>query len=330
MLERLSPLLCVLVIALPIRVEGQNVDREFSASLRETQTEDSAIVASEVLRTRLDITGGYRVDRLEWSIANTTGMPNILSELTWDNVEIYQVSARASLEFPKHHFYLEGSGSVGWIIGGDNQDSDYAGNNRTFEFSRSNNDTSDGDVLDLSGAVGYMFSVGEDSDYPPYDVKLLVGYSYQEQNLNITDGFQTIPPQGSFPGLDSRYETEWNGPWVGFEIGQTRKKWPSLTFRFEYHWADYNAVADWNLRTDFQHPKSFAQDADGTGYIVSLDLRWKVGDRWDFLVNGNYQDWGTDSGNDRTFLANGSILDTQLNEVTWVSWAVNLGVRLSF
>jgi hypothetical protein len=47
----------------------------------------------------LGLRGGCRVDKLAWSIAgNAIGTnPNVISELTWRNLEIYQVGATANI-----------------------------------------------------------------------------------------------------------------------------------------------------------------------------------------------------------------------------------------
>ena len=48
----------------------------------------------------LDLSWGYRVDNFDWNIASSasgTTTPNILSELTWDDLEIFQVKADAKI-----------------------------------------------------------------------------------------------------------------------------------------------------------------------------------------------------------------------------------------
>ena len=89
---------------------------------------------------------GYRIDQLDWNIAgNNAGTnPNILSELTWKDLEIYQVQFKPSVTLGNSHrggvrYHLRGMLGWGSIVDGSNQDSDYAGDNRTLEFSRSNN-----------------------------------------------------------------------------------------------------------------------------------------------------------------------------------------------
>lgn len=275
---------------------------------------------------------GYRNDDLKWNIAGDTSgnNPNVLSELTWDDLNIFQVGLKNKTVF--RGAYFKGYIQYGWIISGDNQDSDYAGDNRTLEFSRSNNSTDDDNTLDASAGIGYQFNLGTGLiGFAP-----LFGYSYHEQNLRITDGFQTIPATGSFEGLDSTYETEWKGPWVGVDlIIRSPEKTTllddfELGLEFEYHWADYTGVGNWNLRDDLAHPKSFEHDADGQGIVLSAYWNIFFKENWALNLSGNYQTWNTDAGLDRVFTAGGEILETRLNEVEWDSFAIMLGLIYRF
>ncbi len=284
--------------------------------------------------TELIVSAGYRRDDLDWNIAGDANgnNPNVLSELTWDDLESYQVQFRGSLVIP-NIIALRAVADYGWIFDGQNQDSDYLGDNRTFEFSRSNNSADDGEVWDASLAIGYPFRTGQTviSTITP-----LVGYSHHEQNLTMTGGYQTIPPAGSFPGLDSSYDTEWQGPWVGidmrFRAGEIRNFAERFEtyFSYEYHWADYHAEADWNLRDDFQHPKSFEHDADGNGWIIRTGFNFALQRHIALNFNFDYQNWSTDDGTDKVFYADGTTAKTRLNEVNWTSYAVGLGLSVRF
>jgi hypothetical protein len=306
---------------------------------------------AEVVRNLdFQLGAGYRQDQLDWNIAGTPEGtdPDILSELEWEDLEIYQVRAKGMIvagldSLPYFDACVKGSIGYGWIVDGDNRDSDYLGDNRTLEFSRSNNKTEDEDVLDLALAIGPRLGFREGM----LIVTPLVGYSYHEQNLRITDGVQTLadqaladallgpgelilPPLGPFPGLDSTYETKWEGPWIGVDLEV--RPWRRLTFTgsAEYHWADYEAEADWNLRSDFAHPTSFEHSADGDGMVLALATALSLGNRWDVELRYDYADWKTDPGRDLVFFADGTAGETRLNEVNWESQAVMLGVTCRF
>lgn len=281
---------------------------------------------------------GYRTDELDWNISGDIlgGNPNVLSELKWEDLGIFEIKGSNTTIYRGVRF--RGHLAYGWILSGDNQDSDFLGDNRTIEFSRSNNDAGDGNTFDASAGIGYRFLPSGFVGISP-----MIGYSYHRQNLVLTDGNQTVtspiaPPLGPFDGLDSSYEAEWKGPWIGMDVtfqSPLRQMNPSedryeLTVGFEYHWADYAAEADWNLRTDLAHPKSFEHDAEGDGIVLSAELRMFFNPHWALSLGGDYQNWETGSGTDRTFFTDGAIEETRLNEVNWTSYAIRLGFAYSF
>lgn len=279
--------------------------------------------ASAEAETSLKISEGFRVDNLNWSIASPSGSPNILSELTWTDLMIIQTKVDGKLILA-NSFYIRGALGYGVIISGENQDSDYAGNDRTLEFSRSYTDTNDGNVLDASMGFGYQFKLKK------FTITPLVGYSYHEQNLIMTNGVQTIPATGPFPGLNSTYDTQWKGPWAGIDMSFNMTEELTLSGVFEYHKANYEAVANWNLRSDFEHPKSFEHIADGNGILLSAAINRTFNEHWGIEFLTNYQKWSTNDGIDRTFFSNGTQTEMRLNEVTWESVAVEIGVTFSF
>jgi len=282
----------------------------------------------------LDLTAGagIRKDKLDWNIAGTTDgtSPNILSELQWTDLEIFQLKTAGKYSIGPAH--IRGSFDFGWIVEGDNQDSDYACDNRDCEFSRSNSKSDEGSVLDLSLGAGYTIRVFDErtkSGKGSLDVIPMAGYSYHRQNLSITDGVQTIPADGPFPDLDSSYKARWRGPWAGLGVA-FKYNALSVAWTGEYHWADYYGEGDWNLRTDFAHPKSFEQTADGSGFVNSLNIAYALTESWTLSGIFDWQNWTAEDGTDRTFFADGSAADTRFNEVNWESRAVSLAATYTF
>ena len=339
--------LLVLIIFLFILLEIKPAMAESITLSEDSSSENSMQGGGSPLEFELTPSIGYRRDDLDWNIAGDSSgnNPNVLSELTWDDLESIQAKIKGSIVWP-NVIALKGSANYGWIFDGENQDSDYAGDNRTLEFSRSNNSADDGDVLDVSLGIGYPFRFGRSVIGT---ITPLVGYSYHEQNLTITDGNQTIsipvvtdsivivpPPLGPFSGLDSKYETEWQGPWIGFDMRFKAKEIRAFAhrfepyFSFEYHWADYDAKAEWNLRSDLAQPVSFKHDADGTGIVLGAGFDVVISTSLALNFNLDYQDWETDEGDDKVFFADGTSVTTQLNEVNWTSWAASIGLTLRF
>ncbi|PHS29709.1 MAG: hypothetical protein COA95_11400 [Methylophaga sp.] len=278
---------------------------------------------------------GYRQDELNWSIAAISGTPNIISELEWQDIEIAIVNIGTTL-YLEPNWLLNVDLSYGHIFDGANQDSDYFGNNRTFEFSRSNNSADEGSVIDASIHAGYKWLALNNEQATLYLIPK-IGFSYHAQFLTMTDAKQTVattgitPPIGSFSGLHTTYDATWYGPWIGMDSELTIGKKLTLGLNFEYHYAFYDATANWNLRSDFAHPESFTQEAEGYGLVGSVDAKYRLDNKVSLTLSVNYQDWQADrNGINEFFFSDGTSPTSAYNGVNWKSFGANLGLAYQF
>lgn len=92
----------------------------------------------------------------------------------------------------------------------------------------------------------------------------------------------------------------------------------------------WEAEADWNLRTDFAHPKSFEHQADGNGVILSTGLNIYFTSNLALNLDYTYQDWSTDEGRDTVFFEDGIKARTLLNDANWESHAIGIGILFNF
>lgn len=293
----------------------------------------------ELLDLRLSL--GYRQDDFDWSFAGNSagGNPNILSELSWEEVEIYQIETRGSLLFK--NFYLRGNFAYGTVEDGDVQDADYDQDNRRGEWSRSLSRSKDGEVMDLSLGAGYLLFKHTNEAWLTGYLVPVVGYSFSSQDLTLKDGTQTVAgvssrsgdvsaPLGPIANLNSTYETAWKGPWFGVDyFGQVTRDW-ELSATAEYHWLEYDGKGDWNLRQDFQHPTSFEHLSTGSGYNLEGSVAHHLNARWMLTGVMQYRNWSAEGGVNRQFLANGTTAESRLHEVNWDSYALMLGARYGF
>ncbi|MFZ0727445.1 MAG: hypothetical protein WCD88_12945 [Desulfobacterales bacterium] len=287
------------------------------------------VVAVPENRWQWSLHSGYRLDDIEWSFS----LPGInpRSELTWHDVKSLQFEFGLQRRFCRN-FRLLGDVAYAAIFDGRNQDSDFDGDNRTLEFSRSNNTTDSGDLWSLSVGVAYDIALFGDRLF----LSPLVGYGYDDQTLKVSNGVQTVPPLGPFEGLDSSYDASWYGPWVGMDIrfNSYGRRAPApgfeALFGFEFHLADFDARADWNLRPDLSHPQSFEQDAEATGWVLTGAFTYLFNSRWGINLIGRYQHWETDPGTHRFFFSDQTSYAARLNPVTWESLALSLGVICRF
>jgi len=292
----------------------------------------------------MDIEGSlsaFRQDaRLQWNIGssphgNTT--PNILSELTYDDLEVEGAHATVGVAFKKGvpGLYLEGSVLDGASDNGDYQDSDYFGDDRTDEFSRSIGDA-EVDVEEVKIAVGYK-AIFPIDDAMTIHAKLMLGMAESEQEITSTNGVQVLDPYGfigflgPFAGLNSTYDTEWESKWLGVEFDGMLFDKHNVFYRGEYHFADYYAVANWNLRADFAHPKSFEHTADGGhGVVMKIGYEYYILPLLGIQVMYSYDQWIAEDGMDKTFFANGTTGKVQFREVEWKSKGISAGVNFRF
>lgn len=293
----------------------------------------------------LQLGSGYRSGELAWNIAHPSGSPDVLSELEWKGLDIFQTEVEGqvwlgSAHRPNLSLCIKGSAAYGWVVDGDNRDSDYAGDHRTLEFSRSENNGDGGNVLDLSIAAGPQFKLWQGK----LAIALLAGWSYHEQNLELSDGQQTLsdaglaatigekppPAIGPISGLDSSYDTKWWGPWLGTDLTWQLSKRATLCGAFAWHFADYEAEADWNLRDDLAHPVSFRHYANGRGLTLGLGLEYQLNSAWLLELSYDYQDWQADDGSSYSYAAAGGSSRTRLNEVNWRSHSALLSLGYQF
>lgn len=334
-----------IIIRMPIgeqlvfAAQGTFADRQMHASYFGQSLEKAGLASrSSTYETIFSLDMGLRRDNLDWSIAgNTSGTsPNILSELEWSDVDSYQLALKNRTRVGRH-LYFRSYFNYAVIQRGRLRDSDYAGNDRTAEYSRSISQTSDDQLWDFSFGAGYPFVfLGGRLMVAP-----LLGASVHKQNFRMTDGNQVVtwlrgPDLGPFQGLNSTYKARWEGVWGGCDLRyRMTPNWKKtinpmeLGLSVELHQARYTAEANWNLRNDLQHPVSFEHDADGIGYILAGEWLIHLAPRWGLDFQINYQRWTTDSGTDRVYFIDG-VSATRLNEVNWDSRSLLLGVTYTF
>ena len=295
--------------------------------------------AAATVEARGELGLGYRFAEFGWTIAGTPQgtSPNIASELEWTDLGVLQLRLGGDAIF-RRHLWLGGSITAGTIRSGGNRDSDYLGDDRTFEFSRSENGGDSGDILDGDVGVGYMFRVVPESGGRGYDLLIAGGYAVTRQDLRLVDGVQVVsdeelfgeplPPLGPFEGLDSSYEARWDGLWLGGEARIPLAERSRIVGRLRLHpGSDYEAQANWNLREDFAHPVSFEHIAEGDGLGLHADYaRRAARSRWGWQIGLDYERWSTAAGIDRVFFSDGVAVETRLNEASWSSFALSLGV----
>lgn len=298
-----------------------------------------AISASAQAQSDLTVGVGSRMDNISWNIANSNGVPNIVSELSWDDLKMTYYSAQLSAVVDS--LVLRAAFGRGEIVSGKNQDSDYGVDNRGCEFSRSNNEAGSGSAQDFEILVGIELPslTAERAQLVP-----LMGYGQHQLNLTMTNGMQTIsnaacvppgwgivpPPVGPINGLNSSYDAEWSGLLLGGEAYYDVTEQLRITGQYLRRWVNYNADANWNLRPDLAHPVSFSHSAIGYGNVYSVGLRYRADYGIAFGALYERENFRTDPGSDLVFGSDGGFGSTVLNEVIWSSWRWRVSITADF
>lgn len=283
-------------------------------------------IALAQVEASLGLNAGTRQDNLNWNIADSDGSPDILSELNWRDLRIHQIGLNIQLR--EQAAWVSGDASYGRIVAGTNQDSDYAGDGRSFEFSRSNN-SSRGEVADGEVKLGYEWLASEHATGRTM-LSPFLGYAGHQQNINIVDGHQTIPSTGAFDGLRSSYDARWRALIAGLQV--TAALSDRVTFLVAangYFRGSYRAEADWNLISGFDHPVSFRHEAHATGHALRVGGSYLLNKGCGLDVNVYATSWDADPGTDTTYYSDGTSERTTLNDVNWTSRGIRFGFTCS-
>ncbi|MGC1508342.1 hypothetical protein [Ketobacter sp.] len=270
---------------------------------------------------------------LNWQIAGGNGGPNILSELTYRNVQFKQFQMSGSTLFkrgPLTNAELFVDYKTGIASDGSVQDSDYQTDNRGQEYSRSHSSANGSRMQDITLGAAYHFQINTYQSLIP-----MLAYTSKTQKMLMTEGLQVVDiynPYNLGPfrnTLNSSYITSWDSIVMGMGWKMETQN-HELLLNAKFHLLDYHAEADWNLRSDFAHPKSFEHWAGGNGFGLQLSYAYRFSELFSLWLNWYREDWRTNPGTDVVYLADGSRGTTTLNEVTWEATGFATGLLFRF
>lgn len=204
-----------------------------------------------------------------------------------------------------------------------------------YEYSKQSADADDGYVCDLSGGLGWKVVSGGGRSW----IAGLIGYSYERQSLRMKHFRQTRDSQDqivpeALNRVRSSYRTRWTGPFVGVDF-LSKIECNVMAFgTFEWHVCDYRGEGVWQ-RTPAYKAK-ISHHARGYGAVATLGFDWAPWNHWGFGLVGNYQQWSTRKGSNRSKTCSQLFADSQLprsfpvaeksrlNRVKWITWSLLL------
>ena len=284
-----------------------------------------------VINTQLEISDS----ELVWDIASSasaTTTPNILSELSFRDIRSlgYVINLGYMNRFDNNiAFVLEAEYADSRIQSGRAQDSDYASDNITDEFSRSFSDIESDSINYFSLATGiktrWLNTKG-------HCLSFLIGYKKHNVDITMTNGVVEIPEADAgslIPGLNSTYNSEFRSIFAGLSTEHVFS-WGTIGFRYDLYYTDLKAEADWNLRTDFAHPVSFEQVGDGKGYAATLGYTYNHNRNWDYSIDYVVTKYHIQDGYDQTYFSDTTSFIVKLNNSEYKQEAIRIGVSYNF
>lgn len=244
---------------------------------------------NSVTSTRFDVevSQGYRHDKLKWSVSSVHKKPNILSELTFHDIKIYQT--RLVTKLTMDDYFAKANFGYGDILSGRERDSDYSKNNKKGEFSRSRSKIPGSHTLDAEVRVGKDFALS-----PLFTLSPLIGYTWDYEKLRIKDGRQKRlfgkKMNKKIPKLNDSYTSRFDAPFIGARFGFDATKKLSFFGEYDFLFAvRHHGTGHWNLR-NFGKGMTFhlnSRRSKGWGQMGLIGAGYEVFNN--FMLKAEYQ-----------------------------------------
>jgi hypothetical protein len=285
----------------------------------------------------------YRYDVFKYSIPDEVFADRKVSELTWKNY-VVQPSIKIELEPQPNQFTFLGQGKYGYILKDKSKSWD-----KDWKFSKIKGSKEikpkiysnavsavKGNILDLSGAIGYSVNLFSDNlltFYLGYDYTNYKNNQYGIHNrLNNKNVLQRPLDQ-----LITRYNFKTKAPWVGLSVNVPLNDKFSLKPTIKYYTFKYIGKGYWLLRDDLKKNPSIKHTAKGQGFGADVDLAYKYSDNLDFKINLETKRFKMKNGQDQMFLFADRInhkpervVTRKLINLNIISYSISGGIKYRF
>ncbi len=274
----------------------------------------------------IGITQGFRYDRVKWSVSAPRHVPNVLSELTYRHIHIY--NTRLVTTITKDAFFGDLRLGYGRVFDGTVQDSDYLKSNRKGEFSRSYSDI-DGDYVGtISLRVGKEYKASSKTTFIP-----LIGYMWEQEKLRSTHGRQTQIGKKKvhkrIRKLNSTSKNRWDAPFIGAKLAYDMC--PTIRLTGEYNFIfpiQYHGYGHWNLRHLHFHERS--ERSRGIGNLLIAGASWQVSEAWRFTSEYEFSYLKASGGTDTSKVRHHHTIRQPFHQAKRTSSEIRFGVEFVF
>jgi hypothetical protein len=270
----------------------------------------------------------YRYDFFKWAIP-CPQFNKKLSELIWKN-HIIQPSVKIEVEPKKNQFTFLGQVKYGYILKNPSKSWDYDWLGDEAPYSKVLSDVR-GNILDLSGAIGYSVNLFNNSLLTFY-----LGYDYTDYRNKNYGGRQLAYNQNKleypFNKIISKYYFETHAPWVGLSVNTFFNDNFSIIPTIKLYSFKYVGKGYWLLRDDLKQNPSFKDIAKGIGLGFDVDFIYKYSDRLDFKINLETKKIRMKIGKQQTFynakdIGGERVVTGKLSNLILLSSSISTGFR---
>lgn len=231
----------------------------------------------------------YRYDVFKWVIGDHYFPGKKASELIWKN-RILQPSIKIEIEPKANQFTFLGQVKYGHILKNQSKSWDHdwdlkrdGTGNVTSKLVSTTKSQATGNILDLSGAIGYSLGLFKESLLTFY-----VGYDYTDyRNKNYGDKQLAYETNFSFSsgGLGQKYNFITRSPWLGLSVNAPITDRFQITPTIKFYSFKHIGKGYWIHRGDLKQNPSLKNTAKGQGLGFNLDFIYKYSDNLDLMLN---------------------------------------------
>jgi hypothetical protein len=249
---------------------------------------------------------GYRYDVFKYSIPCNFFPDKKISELVWKN-RILQPSIKIQLEPKPNQFTILGQVKYGYILKNQSKSWDHDWNNTRditgsviSKIRSTSKSQATGNILDLSGAVGYSLNLFKESLLTFY-----VGYDYSDyRNKNYGDHqlvFKRKLDYFSSGGLFQKYNYKTYSPWIGLSVNTSLSDKFSITPTIKLYTFKHIGNGYWIHRGDLKQNPSLKNTAKGKGIGFDINFVYRYTNNLDLMLNLETKSFKMKKGTDQMF-----------------------------
>jgi len=275
----------------------------------------------------------YRYDVFKWVIEDTYFPGKKASELIWKN-RILQPSIKIEIEPKANQFTFLGQVKYGHILKNQSKSWDHDWDlkrdrtgNVISKLTSTTKSQATGNILDLSGAVGYSIDLFKNNLLTFY-----VGYDYSDYRNKDYGAHQLVYKKTSRPSneLFAKYNFKTQAPWLSLSLNAPLNEKFTIIPTIKYYSFKHIGKGYWIYRPDLKQDPSFKNTAKGQGLGFDLDFIYKYSDNLDLMLNLENKSFKMKKGKQEMFLNSRAIggegVETiKLLDLTHISSAISAG-----